>query len=137
MQSSLARYQMVISIGLLAAMLSGCGGGGDSDSSSPPISAMPPTNQTETSLTLLWDPPPAGEQVLGYLVYFGNTPESVYQLLSTLHDGSDVDTKAPQVTYRSATQLGLRSGDGACFRVKAFNASVESDFSNTACTTIR
>jgi len=127
MQSSLARYQMV-SIGLLAAMLSGCGGGGDSDSSSP---------QTETSLTLLWDPPPAGEQVLGYLVYFGNTPESVYQLLSTLHDGSDVDTKAPQVTYRSATQLGLRSGDGACFRVKAFNASVESDFSNTACTTIR
>ena len=127
MQSSLARYQMV-SIGLLAAMLSGCGGGGDSDSSSP---------QTETSLTLLWDPPPAGEQVLGYLVYFGNTPESVYQLLSTLHDGSDVDTEAPQVTYRSATQLGLRSGDGACFRVKAFNASVESDFSNTACTTIR
>ena len=127
MQSSLARYQMV-SIGLLAAMLSGCGGGGDSDSSSP---------QTETSLTLLWDPPLAGEQVLGYLVYFGNTPESVYQLLSTLHDGSDVDTKAPQVTYRSATQLGLRSGDGACFRVKAFNASVESDFSNTACTTIR
>ena len=137
MRSNLAKYHRVISIGLLSAMLNGCGGGDNGDSDSPPISATPPTNQTEMTLTLLWDPPPAGEQVLGYLVYFGTTPESVYQLLSTLHDGSDVDTKAPQVTYRSATQLGLRSGDNACFRVKAFNARVESDFSNTACTTIR
>lgn len=136
MRLKLVRYQ-IVSIGLLGTMLNSCGGGDGDGSSSPPISSTPPTNQIETTLTLLWDPPPAGEQVLGYLVYFGNTPENVYQLLSTLYDGSDIDNKAPQVTYRSATQLGLRSGDKACFRVKAFNARVESDFSNTACTTIR
>ena len=124
----LTRVLAVLSTGLYVTTLIGCGGGGS------PNAGLAPSN--EISLTLLWDPNPESEHVSGYLVFFGTTVDTP-QLISTLHIGSgEIDARAPSVSYEASKQLGLRPGDTACFRVKAFNEAAESDFSNPACKTL-
>ena len=43
------------------------------------------------------------------------------------------DPAAPSLEYDAEADLGLRLGDLACFRLKAYNNVGESDFSQAAC----
>jgi hypothetical protein len=118
---------------LLGIILSGCGGGG-SDSANVPHA----DSATGETLTLLWDPHPEEENVLGYYVFVGRSPDTAVTLLSVLRtDSGEIDPRAPAVSYDVSKQLGLRGGDEVCFRAKAFNEEVESEFSEAACATIR
>lgn len=74
-------------------------------------------------LALAWAP--NTDQVIGYIVYFGPTPETALNIAS--------ETSVNSVKYGLATDLGLNSGDVACFRLKALNHVGLSEFSGAAC----
>lgn len=126
------RFIAAIGVGLSTVLL-GCGGGGGGGDGVPRAAS----DSSDVKLTLLWDPNPEREHVQGYLVFFGFEPDATSQLLSTLLIGSaGFDAAAPSVSYQAASQLGVRAGDTACFRVKAFNEVAQSEFSNAACKTL-
>jgi len=78
---------------------------------------------SDVNLTLNWDPSPG--DVVGYRVYYGaladNTPTQV------------VDTGTTSASFVAGVDLGLQPGDTVCFRVKAYNNIMESDFSDATC----
>ena len=78
------------------------------------------------NITLRWTAIPG--DVDGYRVFFGGTPTTADNPVS------DVTTNA--VTFNAGANLGLRFGDEVCFRVKAYNARGESDFSSAVCETL-
>lgn len=86
-------------------------------------------------LTLTWDANP--QEVLGYYVYFGSSPENATQFLSDLSvTYADFNAASPQVRYSALKDLGVQSGDSVCFRVKAYDTVSESAVSDVACTTV-
>jgi hypothetical protein len=85
-----------------------------------------------TALILSWDP--STEDLKGYYVYHGPTPDTSTALLSHLLI-AEVEAEEPAVTYESG-EIGLKAGDTVCFRVKAYNDVGSSDYSEAACTTI-
>jgi hypothetical protein len=87
------------------------------------------------ALALSWDPNP--ESVQGYTVYYGSTPDTTTYQLSDLSISSGLfDPNAPAIEYNITTDLELRPGDQACFRIKAYDGTVQSDFSNPICAVI-
>ncbi len=74
-------------------------------------------------LALNWLPSPG--DIDGYLVHSGPTPETADVLLT--------ETPSTSIVYDASKDLGLKPGDTACFRIKAFNVYGTSDFSGAAC----
>jgi len=74
-------------------------------------------------LALAWYSSPG--EVLGYIVYYGSTPESATTIAS--------ETSGTSVEYYTNADLGLNPGDSVCFRLKAFNLAGLSGFSGAAC----
>ena len=108
-----------ICIGSLLGLLVACGAGSSDDS------AMGATVQ------LAWLPNP--DNITGYNVYYGSTPETATTLVSVLPvDSPNFDPQAPTVQY-VAFELGLGLGDQVCFRVKAHDGEEFSDFSKAVC----
>lgn len=85
--------------------------------------------QTSTSpgsdkmLALAWYSNPG--DILGYIVYYGSSPEAATVIAS--------ETSGTSVVYSTKLDLGLDPGDSVCFRLKAFNFAGLSDFSGAAC----
>ena len=85
--------------------------------------------------TLLWDPSSGG--VESYRVYFGTQPGSTVVVITNVAvDSPGFDPAAPAVSYDTSADLGLSTGDTACFRVQALNAFGGSELSDAACTQI-
>ena len=87
------------------------------------------------TLTLSWAPNPEDQRVQGYIVYVGPTPETATTELSDLPIG-EVGTTAPSKDYDAWNDLRLSLGDQACFRLKAYNSTGLSDFSQAACSVL-
>jgi hypothetical protein len=76
-------------------------------------------------LTLSWRPNTG--LIDGYMIFHGPDPDSATALLSI--------TLETTVHLDPVLDLGLKSGDLACFRIKAYNATGTSDFSDAVCFT--
>ena len=80
----------------------------------------------DTLLSLAWNP--NSDNVLGYIVYYGSTPETAINIAS--------ETSTASERLMRKTDLGLNPGDNVCFRLKAYNGLALSDFSAAACGTV-
>ena len=132
-----ALFVVVFPLFLLAC--GGGGGGGPGSDSGSAASGGSGSGGTASgrALMLSWDPSPTSDAVVGYIVYLGSSVGSATQQVSDLTVSSGViDPNAPVVTYNAGYDLGLRVGDAVCFRLKAYNAAGQSDFSSPACATI-
>ena len=77
------------------------------------------------------------DPVLGYRVYFGpNANTTVLQLRDLRISQEGVSANAPQASFKVADDLGLADGGTACFRVVAYNALGDSEFSDPVCDSI-
>jgi hypothetical protein len=87
------------------------------------------------SVRLAWDPNAPSDNVLGYRTFLGPSedPASMVLMDEIRMDRPGFDPTMPTVAYDAWSDLKLRLGDNACFRLKAFNANGESGFSNSAC----
>jgi hypothetical protein len=73
-----------------------------------------------SSLQVSWQP--FGNNTAGYMVYYGTTADTVNVLVSDLALNSGLyDTSGPSVTYDSARDLGMYTGDTVCFRIYAYD----------------
>ena len=88
-------------------------------------SGVTPSND-DVPLSLSWAP--NNDMVSGYILYHGNTPETVHNLAYV--------TPNTSVQLMSKSDIGLSSGDKACFRLKAYNSHSLSHFSDAVCGTI-
>ena len=82
---------------------------------------------------LSWDPSPVS--VLGYIVYYGATPETASREATILSvDLGMVDALDPKMLCDLKNDLGILPGEQVCFRVKAYDGSELSDYSESVCT---
>lgn len=77
-------------------------------------------------IALRWQPTPG--DIDGYIVHTGPSPETATAVITVTPD--------TLVEYDATTDLGLRTGDQSCFRIKAYNADGESGFSDAVCYTV-
>jgi hypothetical protein len=154
-------YHKLIFAIAICLMLSGCGAGGGSEQQSPADFApdegtgsdQQPTPDpapddgagdsglceecAASTITLMWDPSPEPEGVIGYYVYSGESEAGSTQLITDLSIANpDFDASSPQVQYSALLDLGLESGERSCFRVKAYNNYGVSEYSQAACTDV-
>ena len=126
-----SRFRDVFLVLVLPLFLLACGGGGSKGDAGSGAAA------SARVLSLSWEPNPATDGVAGYIVYRGPSAVNATQQVSNLSVSSGViDPNAPAVTYNAGLDLGLSLGAQVCFRLKAYNAAGQSDFSTAACTTI-
>ena len=79
-------------------------------------------NSASSSLQVSWQP--FGNNTAGYMVYYGATADTVNALVSDLALSSGLyDASAPSVTYDSTRDLGMYTGDTACFRIHAYDTA--------------
>lgn len=73
--------------------------------------------------------------VLGYRIYFGPSEDATGMVMvdDVTIDAPGFDAAMPTTTYDAWADFRLRLGETACFRLTAYNAFGESDFSNAAC----
>lgn len=127
----------ILAVVLAAGMLHGCLGGGGSDQTSQDSGGYCDVCPTDTRITLSWDPNPESDGVIGYLVYYGASRDSTIQLVSDLSIANpDFDASAPQIRYEPFVDLGAEAGAMLCFRLKAYNNTAVSEFSEVACTEV-
>jgi hypothetical protein len=73
----------------------------------------------------------------GYVVAYGPTPDTATQQISDIKAFSGgFDFTAPSLQYSSWYDLGLQPGDNVCFKVRAYNADGQSDWSAPVCSVI-
>ena len=83
-------------------------------------------------ITLAWNPSPA--PVIGYLVYYGPTADRARRQVSNIQVNSpSFNPDAPSVTFDMDRDLILGDDGRACFRVRAYDSTVISDFSESVC----
>jgi len=124
---------VLCAIGIL--LSAGCGGSGLTGPSSAGTSLASPF-AAAGSIYVAWQPHP-DPTVTGYTIYYGPSVATATTVASNQPVGSPgIDPQAPFVSFDPAIDLRLRPGDTVCFRLKAYNADGESDFSNGACITI-
>ncbi len=86
-------------------------------------------------VTLYWNPTPGA--IVGYIVYFGMTPDdTTTQFLDIPVNSTNFDPLAPSVEIDPASELGLVSGDNACFSISAYNKDGISSPSPAVCSII-
>ena len=126
-----SRIRTVFLVLALPLFLLACGGAGSEGDAGGGAAA------SARVLSLSWEPNPATDGVAGYIVYRGPSAVNATQQVTNLPVSSGViDPNAPAVTYNAGFDLGLNPGAAVCFRLKAYNAAGQSDFSTAACTTI-
>lgn len=89
----------------------------------------------DAPIRLSWTANAPGDMVLGYRLYFGPDEDATGMVMvdDVAVDAPNFDPAMPQSTYDAWADFRLRIGDTACFRLTAYNAYGESDFSNAAC----
>ncbi|GMQ88880.1 MAG: hypothetical protein BMS9Abin09_0320 [Gammaproteobacteria bacterium] len=87
------------------------------------------------SIVLSWDQNLDG--VTGYRVYFGASEALATQQVASVNvTDAAFDTAFPSLAFDAWNDLGLRSGDVACFRIRAFNTYGIADYSAATCGTL-
>jgi hypothetical protein len=82
---------------------------------------------------LSWDPSPVS--VVGYIVYNGATADTASQEAAVLSvDLGTIDALNPKWLCDLRNDLGVLPGEQVCFRVKAYDGSQLSDYSEAVCT---
>jgi hypothetical protein len=115
-------------------LLCGCLGGSGSDEPSTSINDTCVDCPAQSLITLSWDPNPESDAVIGYLIYHGASAGAATQLISDLPiTNPDFNALSPQVQYSALLDLGVEAGETLCFRVKAYNTTSVSEFSEAAC----
>jgi hypothetical protein len=91
------------------------------------------------TVTLAWDPSPAGEVISGFRTYMGTSDDAAQmkQIDDIAVDKPGFDPAMPKVTYDAWNDLHLHVGDMVCFALTAYNTAGESGFSVPACTTVK
>ena len=90
---------------------------------------------TGVTLTVSWDP--SSDTVNGYAVYVGATLSTATQLVAEIPvTKAGFNPTVPSASYDSVVDLKKTTGEQVCFRVKAYNITGYSNYSNAACTTI-
>lgn len=86
-------------------------------------------------IKLSWDANAPSDMVLGYRLYFGPSEDATGMVMvdDVAIDAPGFDVAMPGATYDAWADFRLRLGETACFRLTAYNAFGESDFSNAAC----
>jgi hypothetical protein len=82
------------------------------------------------SVTISWDPNPTNENVLNYQVFFGTSDvaESMVEIGQISNNPTALES-----TYDAGNELGLKTGDQACFRLRASNPAGNSPYSPAVC----
>ena len=95
----------------------------------------PPTPDLPARILLTWDKNPS--QIDGYRVSFGPTEAAaILQIANLKVKSGQIDPASPSHVIYPEKDLGLGSGDKACFKVQAYNAGGDSPLSEAACTTL-
>ena len=68
------------------------------------------------------------EYVVGYIVYFGNTPAITTRRLATVSLATLANPSAPSVSSMTTSELNLSPGMRGCFRLKGRNEAERSAF---------
>lgn len=111
-------------LAIMVSMLSACGGGGGGGASSV-------GSGSSGSVKFSWEPNPG--TVTGYVLYFGNSSGSVNTFVKNISVlDSSFNATAPSMSV-AASELGINAGDTVCFKVKAYNESGFSGFTNAVC----
>lgn len=92
------------------------------------------TNVTQP-IRLLWDFD--SNNVLGYLIFVGATPETATQQIADLAvSASTFDPLAPSFDFDSKNFLSSNTSKQICFRIKAYNEFGSSEYSEPACSAL-
>lgn len=86
---------------------------------------------TAPSWVLRWNP--SNDHIVGYIVYFGNTPATATRRLATVALATLANPSAPSVSFMTTSELNLSPGMRGCFRLKAYNEAGRSGFSEAVC----
>jgi len=90
----------------------------------------------DISLTLSWQPNP-GDDMDGYIVYYGPDANTVNTEVSTITTSTaGFDPSAPSIRFNSWSDLGVLPGNSVCFKVRAYNSIGTSDPSPAICDVI-
>ncbi len=85
------------------------------------------------TLSLSWSADLSGTTI-GYIVYYGATPETANLEISNIPvNSAGFNPQAPSQQYDPYGELGLLPGDNVCFRLKAYNDSGLSQWSSPVC----
>ena len=87
----------------------------------------------DVQVRLRWAP--NTDQVNGYRIYFGATAATATERVAEVRL-RDIDASAPAMTFNAASDLGMRLGNRACFKISAYNDHGESDKSGASCVDI-
>jgi len=90
-----------------------------------------------TTIALTWDK--NINTILGYEVYFAKSSsatDATYLIDTVAITSEGFDASAPSVEYDAWNDLGLNKNDSVCFRIKAYNSTGSSDYSEAQCSTI-
>lgn len=84
------------------------------------VVSLASAESASSSLQVSWQP--FGTNTAGYMVYYGTTAATVNVLVSDLVLSSGLyDASGPSMTYDSARDPGLYTGDTVCFRINAYD----------------
>jgi len=87
-----------------------------------------------TVVTVTWNKNPSN--ISGYKLYYGTSAltTDTLDLLQTIPNNTNgFDPNNPAANFDAWNDLGLNKGDSVCFRVKAYNLTSSSNFSDAAC----
>lgn len=87
---------------------------------------------TTRTLTLQWLA--STQTVAGYEVYYGRT--NAQDRMRRLPVPVQMNLSSPAVQYNVLRDLGALPGQKVCFRVRAYNNTAKSGFSNPVCATV-
>lgn len=86
------------------------------------------------SIELNWMPNPDDENVSTYNIYFGKNGDfDIAPARKVNVYDADFDSQNPVVMFDAGLELGLQSGDAACFKISATNIAGESPLSDQIC----
>lgn len=92
---------------------------------------MAAQDQNSPRWTLRWNP--NTDYIVGYKIYFGDSPETATTEIATVRRKQLTNPLDPNIGFDAAADLKLASGQQGCFRVKAYNETGASDYSEAVC----
>jgi len=128
----LTKKVVLLSALIIASSLTACGGGGERSPSADAGTKEAFDPLKNVIMTLAWNG--SSDQVDGYYIYQGPTETTADLQITDTADLPDFNMSAPTIKYDTVNDLGTKSGEQVCFRVKSYNQSGSSGYSKAVCT---